>query len=142
SVTGVDPWFLGQLVEIAALEQELMRWSPELIAEATPDFARLLRAAKQMGFADAHVARLLVKTHPHPSTLPPRERGPEFDSDSPLPHERGVGGEGELHSCRQHTSPARPPARRTVDQPRPARTSVPLPNCATRADPRRIQAAG
>ena len=73
SVTGVDPWFLGQLVEIAALEQELMRWSPELIAEATPDFARLLRAAKQMGFADAHVARLLVKTHPHPSPLPQGE---------------------------------------------------------------------
>ena len=90
SRTGVDPWFLGQLAEIAACERSLAacRWDD-------PELATLLRTAKQMGFADSHLTRLL----PHPSPLPEGEGG--RISKLPSPKGRGVGGEGEIRSLRR-----------------------------------------
>ena len=52
--TGIDPWFLHNLLEIAALEDELAA-----VARAYPEIDReLLRRAKRAGFADSHLARL------------------------------------------------------------------------------------
>ena len=52
--TGIDPWFLHNLLEIATLEDEL-----EAAAPAYPEIDReLLRRAKRAGFADSHLARL------------------------------------------------------------------------------------
>ena len=77
----MDPWFLSQLSEIAALEAMLRAQTP-----ATLD-AALLRRAKRAGFADSHLARLLSRPdapfaflevrrlrrqHGHPAHLPAR----------------------------------------------------------------------
>ena len=52
--TGIDPWFLYNLLEIATLEDELAA-----AARAYPEIDReLLRRAKRAGFADSHLARL------------------------------------------------------------------------------------
>ncbi|HEY2982182.1 MAG TPA: carbamoyl-phosphate synthase large subunit [Anaerolineales bacterium] len=54
SVTGYDLWFLSQMNEIARMEQH--------VAECrmmNDELKTTLRAAKQMGFADSHIARLL-----------------------------------------------------------------------------------
>ncbi len=53
SQTGIDPWFLAQIAGIVTLEAEIGQQSPESIREDT------LRSAKQAGFADSHLARLL-----------------------------------------------------------------------------------
>jgi carbamoyl-phosphate synthase large subunit len=54
--TGMDPWFLQQLQEIANCQWSMVK-SPLDSAE----LPALLRRAKQMGFADSHLARLLGK---------------------------------------------------------------------------------
>ncbi|MBN2385729.1 MAG: carbamoyl-phosphate synthase large subunit [Anaerolineales bacterium] len=54
ATTGYDLWFLAQMGEIAALEAE--------IAGKQDISSGLLRAAKQAGLADSHLARLLGKT--------------------------------------------------------------------------------
>lgn len=51
--TGYDPWFLAQMKEIEIRELEIRDCKTE--EELKP----ILRSAKQMGFADAHIARLL-----------------------------------------------------------------------------------
>jgi carbamoyl-phosphate synthase large subunit len=51
--TGYDLWFLGQMEEIKRRELEIRDCTTE--AELKP----LLRSAKQMGFADSHLARML-----------------------------------------------------------------------------------
>ena len=59
--TGYDVWFLGEMEGIAGLEKEIREWGAEN-SEAllsNPLFSALLRSAKQMGFADSQIARLL-----------------------------------------------------------------------------------
>jgi carbamoyl-phosphate synthase large subunit len=53
--TGLDPWFLVQLCELVALEQELRAATLESISPA------LLIKAKRTGFADSHLARLFSR---------------------------------------------------------------------------------
>ena len=65
SLSGYDLWFLAQMQEIAELEKELQTWKTEdnhwNPANNTlhEELAALLRTAKQYGFADNHIARLL-----------------------------------------------------------------------------------
>ncbi len=64
--TGYDAWFLAELMGIVELEKEigelgdgkLVNWVGEK-QSTNPQFTRLLRRAKRMGFADSHLARLL-----------------------------------------------------------------------------------
>jgi carbamoyl-phosphate synthase large subunit len=56
-LTGIDPWFVDQMLQIVERRREL-RACEHL--HATPD--ALLRAAKRDGFSDAHVARILQTT--------------------------------------------------------------------------------
>ena len=57
--TGLDAWFLAEMQSLADLEQRLRAAPPE------GPGADLLREAKQAGFSDAHLARLLARPgHP------------------------------------------------------------------------------
>ncbi|GAP07835.1 MAG TPA: carbamoyl-phosphate synthase large subunit [Anaerolinea thermolimosa] len=51
----IDPWFLAELEQVVEMERILRALPPE-----EPD-ASLLRAAKRLGFADSHLARLLSR---------------------------------------------------------------------------------
>ena len=56
--TGYDRWFLAQIQEIVTYEMEVAK----CLSEA--EFTNVLRHAKQMGFADSHIARLLSAIQP------------------------------------------------------------------------------
>ncbi len=65
NVTGYDLWFLAQMQEIVNCELEfgklvggnLVNW--DSVQSPNSQFTNLLRRAKQMGFADSHLARIL-----------------------------------------------------------------------------------
>jgi carbamoyl-phosphate synthase large subunit len=59
-LTGFDPWFVDQLLQLVERRREL-RAHEHLLA--VPD--ELLRAAKRDGFSDAHLAHLLDTTEDH-----------------------------------------------------------------------------
>ena len=60
-VTGYDLWFLVQMKEIETRELEIREFGIRNAEGGvqSAEFKRLLREAKQMGFADSHIARLL-----------------------------------------------------------------------------------
>ena len=66
--TGIDPWFLAQMQQIADLEVELKRYTLATV----PD--RLLWRAKRYGFSDAQLARLWA-TSPQAVRAERRRRG-------------------------------------------------------------------
>jgi carbamoyl-phosphate synthase large subunit len=68
AAAGYDLWFLAQMQEIRNCELEIQKCSSE--AELKP----ILYAAKQMGFADAHIARLLSSTFPQINVREVRKR--------------------------------------------------------------------
>jgi len=71
--TGYDLWFLAQMMEIVQVEQEI---SKLVMGEETSQSTHPLRKAKQMGFADAHITRLLPRLDLPSFGLPsPTERG-------------------------------------------------------------------
>ena len=57
NATGYDLWFLAQMKEMSSLELILRDCKSE------DKLKPMLRAAKQMGFADAHISRLLSPLH-------------------------------------------------------------------------------
>ncbi len=58
--TGYDLWFLSELQEIAALEREIANAATRSTKQLkSPGMRNLLLRAKQAGFADSHIARLL-----------------------------------------------------------------------------------
>ena len=58
--TGYDLWFLSEMQEIAALERELANAATRSMKNLkSPVMRSLLLRAKQAGFADSHIARLL-----------------------------------------------------------------------------------
>jgi carbamoyl-phosphate synthase large subunit len=58
--TGYDLWFLAEMQEIASMEKEISAAATRNIKRLKDAPMReLLRRAKQMGFADGHIARLL-----------------------------------------------------------------------------------
>jgi carbamoyl-phosphate synthase large subunit len=109
TTSGYDLWFLAQLAEIAALEQELSS-----VATRKPDELKsTLRMAKQMGFADSHIARLLQINQPvrelrkQLGILPTFQRvdtcAAEFEAQTPY-----------LYSSYQTEDEARPTNRRKI----------------------------
>ena len=101
SVTGMDPWFLAQLGEIVDCQLAIGNCQLE-----SPELAAVLRQAKQMGFADSWLARIL----PHPSPLPGGEGtgAPGRAETLPSPPGRGAGGEGGIQQTTEffpHPSP-------------------------------------
>ena len=94
SVTGMDPWFLAQLGEIVDCQLAIGNCQLE-----SPELAAVLRQAKQMGFADSWLARIL----PHPSPLPGGEGtgAPGRAETLPSPPGRGAGGEGGIRALRR-----------------------------------------
>jgi len=57
-VTGYDPWFLHQMLQVVALERELGALHPDVSSRS---FAEALHRAKRMGMADGHIARLISR---------------------------------------------------------------------------------
>ncbi|HEY9078279.1 MAG TPA: carbamoyl-phosphate synthase large subunit [Anaerolineaceae bacterium] len=59
--TSIDPWFLAELQQMVEVEMEIRRWRAQKpnSGAISPD---LLRRAKQMGFGDAWLSRLLEMT--------------------------------------------------------------------------------
>ena len=76
ALTGYDPWFLAQMQAIAAVEESLRGWresNPGWQPAQDPlaaEFISLLRTAKQHGFADGHIARLLAPAGAAASPIP------------------------------------------------------------------------
>jgi carbamoyl-phosphate synthase large subunit len=58
--TGFDPWFLSEMAAIAECESQIARTSAVLVRNHGQGGPELLRRAKRMGFADSHLARLLL----------------------------------------------------------------------------------
>jgi carbamoyl-phosphate synthase large subunit len=58
--TGYDLWFLAQMQEIDRIRQQIIALPKDQFT--TPQFTNLLRTAKQYGFADAHIGRLIGQT--------------------------------------------------------------------------------
>jgi len=60
-LSGVDPWFLHKLQKLVAFEDELRKIGPSLHhgGEPGPDAMEAIRAAKNLGFADRHLADVL-----------------------------------------------------------------------------------
>ena len=52
--SGYDLWFLAELQEISRMEKEIAGCNPQ-----EKEFLPVLKAAKRMGFADSHIARLV-----------------------------------------------------------------------------------
>ena len=60
SSTGYDLWFLGEIKAIEECRRMIAAWSNKGESETQEDeFKALILKAKQMGFADSHIARLL-----------------------------------------------------------------------------------
>src|SRR5215468_8573761 len=57
-LSGIDPWFLEKIREIITTESEIQAWRAK-VADVSSE---TLRSWKQMGFADAHLARLTDST--------------------------------------------------------------------------------
>ncbi len=68
--SGYDLWFLAQMQAIASLEKELTNWNADKSHEPPERLRPLLRRAKQMGFADSHLERLLPAAIPAPLPFP------------------------------------------------------------------------
>ncbi|MBN1120034.1 MAG: carbamoyl-phosphate synthase large subunit [Anaerolineae bacterium] len=64
AVSDIDPWFTAQMAEIAAMEHEIAAYNS---LDALP--VETLRAAKQMGLGDEHIAWLLRQTE-----FPPKRK--------------------------------------------------------------------
>ncbi|GAB6057657.1 carbamoyl-phosphate synthase large subunit [Desulfonatronum parangueonense] len=55
--TGIDPWFIRQIAEVVAFENELKSFAlSESLSAANPKMPHILRRAKEMGFSDAQLA--------------------------------------------------------------------------------------
>lgn len=57
--TGYDLWFLAQMQIIAECEMQIAEYINAVGGIENAEFKSLLRYAKQLGFADSHIARLL-----------------------------------------------------------------------------------
>lgn len=70
--TGYDLWFLAQMREMQNVECRMQNMANAASRVQNDELKTLLRTAKQMGFADSHIARLLSSaflTHHSPSEV-------------------------------------------------------------------------
>jgi carbamoyl-phosphate synthase large subunit len=73
--TGIDPWFLHQILELLRYEEALEKDAERVGAEGALD-AGLLRAAKRQGFSDVQIAHLTKRDPKHIAAFR-REQGIE-----------------------------------------------------------------
>jgi len=109
AATGMDPWFLEQLREIANCQLSIVNCQL-----GSPEWPLVLRRAKQMGFADSHLGRLM-DWHGQDVRAVRRELGilptfqrvdtcaAEFEAQTPY-----------LYSAYAHEDEARPSDRRKI----------------------------
>ncbi len=55
----IDPWFIRQITELVKFEEELRDWKKTSPTLTSPTDCNILRKAKEMGFSDMQLARLL-----------------------------------------------------------------------------------
>ncbi len=73
-VTGYDLWFLAEMQEIAHCESGIAEYKAnDECGMMNDEFEALLRRAKQMGFADSHIARLSSSFTNHHSSFEVRQ---------------------------------------------------------------------
>ena len=71
-VTEYDPWFLAEMRQIAKCGMQIAEYRNDEGGLQNAEFKALLLLAKQMGFADSHLARILHSsflTHPSPQSI-------------------------------------------------------------------------
>jgi carbamoyl-phosphate synthase large subunit len=62
SLSKIDPWFLHQVRQIIEMEKELKASGASVMTDRTPSLDHPLRRAKEYGFSDRRLARLLTTT--------------------------------------------------------------------------------
>jgi carbamoyl-phosphate synthase large subunit len=62
SLSRIDPWFLHQVKQIVDAEKELREQGARILDSRTPSLDHPLRLAKEYGFSDRRLARLLTTT--------------------------------------------------------------------------------
>ncbi|MHB8845452.1 MAG: carbamoyl-phosphate synthase large subunit [Nitrospirota bacterium] len=58
----IDPWFLHQIKQIIDMEKDMKDQGASILAAAAPGVEHPLRTAKEYGFSDRRIARLLTTT--------------------------------------------------------------------------------
>jgi len=62
SLSKIDPWFLHQIKQIVDKEKEIRAQGERLLSDGTPSLDHPLRRAKEYGFSDRRLAKLLATT--------------------------------------------------------------------------------
>ncbi|MGE5172880.1 MAG: carbamoyl-phosphate synthase large subunit, partial [Betaproteobacteria bacterium] len=62
SLSKIDPWFLHQVKQIVDMEKELREQGAHILSDRTPSLDHPLRHAKEYGFSDRRLAKLLTTT--------------------------------------------------------------------------------
>ncbi len=62
SLSKIDPWFLHQIKQIVDREKELKEQAANILNDRTPSLNHPLRRAKEYGFSDRRIAKLLTTT--------------------------------------------------------------------------------
>jgi carbamoyl-phosphate synthase large subunit len=62
SLSKIDPWFLRQIKQITDAEKELQNAGARVMVDKAPSIDHPLRSAKELGFSDRRIARLLTTT--------------------------------------------------------------------------------
>ncbi len=62
SLSRIDPWFLHQVKQIVDLEKALREQGASILNDRTPSLDHPLRLAKEFGFSDRRLARILTTT--------------------------------------------------------------------------------
>ncbi len=68
-LTHIDPWFLVQIQQIVAYEEEIRGYAQQAPLAHETFATEILTKAKQYGFADARIAALLATGQPSPETM-------------------------------------------------------------------------
>jgi carbamoyl-phosphate synthase large subunit len=62
SLSKIDPWFLHQIKQIVDTEKEIREQGARMLSDRTPSLDHPLRRAKEYGFSDRRLAKLLTTT--------------------------------------------------------------------------------
>src|SRR5574337_323037 len=62
SLSKIDPWFLHQIKQIVEAEKSIKGQGSRILSEKTPSLDHPLRLAKEFGFSDRRLAKLLTTT--------------------------------------------------------------------------------
>jgi carbamoyl-phosphate synthase large subunit len=62
SLSRIDPWFLHQIKQITDMEKDIRDKGASILSDMSPSFDHPLRLAKECGFSDRRLAKLLTTT--------------------------------------------------------------------------------